>query len=321
MSRSLCSSASRRLPAGNRYSLDSTRVPNSRQRVPAHGQEQDPASAGARSTPPVTCRSSARSAVAQWVPLGPCRRWTTLSVARDVRAGQSAPSGDWRRPRPSHRPAELVEFFRAGDFFKQFMDDEDFKRWMTARVFELASEQAGRTLPARNAADSTGADPSGRRAIPYRTSAKAIGGRASRGSLAASHATTHGSGSGLVSSDRTLVSSRITTGRQVLARGGARGGTARCLRPAQRARSGRAGIRRRRGGPRRHGPESTGPAPRGCTPAVSAPPEPRLRLLRQIPDRDACHRAFPVAVLTMRASPPTDRSPAAWRFVVVWYSG
>ena len=199
MSRSLCSSASRRLPAGNRHSLDSTRVPNSRQRVPAHGQEQDPASAGARSTPPVTCRSSARSAVAQWVPPGPCRRWTTLSVARDVRAGQSAPSADWRRPRPSHRPAELVEFFRAGELSKQFMDDEDFKRWMTARVFELPSEQAG---------------------------------------------------------------------RQVLARGGARGGTARCLRPAQRARSGRAGIRRRRGGPRRHGPESTGPAPRGCTPAV-----------------------------------------------------
>ena len=53
----------------------------------------------------------------------------------------------------------------------------------------------------------------------------------------------------------------------------------------------------------------------------SAPPEPRLRLLRQIPDRDACHRAFPVAVLTMRAAPPTDRSPGAWRFVVLWYSG
>ena len=29
------------------------------------------------------------------------------------------------------------------ELFKQFMDNEDFKRWMTARVFELASEQAG----------------------------------------------------------------------------------------------------------------------------------------------------------------------------------
>ena len=28
------------------------------------------------------------------------------------------------------------------ELFKQFMDNEDFKRWMTARVFELASEQA-----------------------------------------------------------------------------------------------------------------------------------------------------------------------------------
>ncbi|MYN66612.1 MAG: type I restriction endonuclease subunit R [Acidobacteria bacterium] len=29
------------------------------------------------------------------------------------------------------------------ELFKQFMDNEDFKRWMTARVFELACEQAG----------------------------------------------------------------------------------------------------------------------------------------------------------------------------------
>ena len=28
------------------------------------------------------------------------------------------------------------------ELFKQFMDNEDFKRWMTARVFELACEQA-----------------------------------------------------------------------------------------------------------------------------------------------------------------------------------
>ena len=31
------------------------------------------------------------------------------------------------------------------ELFKQFMDNEDFKRWMTARVFELACEQAGAT--------------------------------------------------------------------------------------------------------------------------------------------------------------------------------
>ena len=29
------------------------------------------------------------------------------------------------------------------ELFKQFMDNEDFKRWMTARVFEPACEQAG----------------------------------------------------------------------------------------------------------------------------------------------------------------------------------
>jgi type I restriction enzyme R subunit len=29
------------------------------------------------------------------------------------------------------------------ELFKQFMDNDDFKRWMTARVFELACEQAG----------------------------------------------------------------------------------------------------------------------------------------------------------------------------------
>ena len=44
MSRALCSSARRRLPGGHGYRLDSTRVPNSRQRVPAHHQAQDPAS-------------------------------------------------------------------------------------------------------------------------------------------------------------------------------------------------------------------------------------------------------------------------------------
>ena len=29
------------------------------------------------------------------------------------------------------------------ELFKQFMDNDDFKRWMTATVFELACEQAG----------------------------------------------------------------------------------------------------------------------------------------------------------------------------------
>ena len=29
------------------------------------------------------------------------------------------------------------------ELFKQFMDNEDFKRWMTARVFELACVHAG----------------------------------------------------------------------------------------------------------------------------------------------------------------------------------
>ncbi len=28
------------------------------------------------------------------------------------------------------------------ELFKQFMDNDDFKRWMTAKVFELASEHA-----------------------------------------------------------------------------------------------------------------------------------------------------------------------------------
>lgn len=52
--------------------------------------------------------------------------------------------------------------------------------------------------------------PSGRRAIPYRSSARAMAGSPSAGSLASSHAITRDSGVDFVSSDRTLVSTRIT---------------------------------------------------------------------------------------------------------------
>jgi hypothetical protein len=35
------------------------------------------------------------------------------------------------------------------ELFKQFTDNEDFKRWMTARVFELACAQTGAGTAAR----------------------------------------------------------------------------------------------------------------------------------------------------------------------------
>ncbi len=33
------------------------------------------------------------------------------------------------------------------ELFKQFMDNDDFKRWMTGVVFELAYDQAGQASP------------------------------------------------------------------------------------------------------------------------------------------------------------------------------
>ena len=118
--------------------------------------------------------------------------------------------------------------------------------------------------------------PAGARAKPVR------GTRAT--SVVSSDATTRGDGLGLVGSDRTLISSRITTGRQALADGRGCGGTVRPLRPARRRESGSPGVRSAR---QRVVQDRAGQGFAAAPALFGALSEPDVRFRRQVANRDA----------------------------------